>query len=307
MRSFSLSIALLAVIPWQASAAQDTGEIVVEGARNRAKQIQAFVKALTPTPIGGQISRFDRMVCPAAVGLTEAQNRRVVERMREVARAAKIELGEAKCEPNAIVIVADDKDQFLRELRKSHPAYFATPLGESIPAPKEKGPATAWHIEGLLDANGAEAGIMTQSASRGPGYAGSGNGFIEESRKAYSVDSTDGTRIMPTSRPHFLAGILVVERSSLAGLTTTQLADYASMRIYGRTDPGRLANSAAPSILTILDRPMGSTIPITLTQWDLTFLTSLYASEALQFATQQRVSISRQFQRDLEKSQTESR
>jgi len=108
----------------------------------------------------------------------------------------------------------------------------------------------------------------------------------------YVLEATDTpSRIVPTSRPHFVGSVVVIEIEAASGLTTTQVADYAAMRAFVRTDPGRLGKSASPSILTVLEAPVGASIPVTLTEWDMGFLKALYASDNQRYATQQRQDI----------------
>ena len=78
----------------------------------------------------------------------------------------------------------------------------------------------------------------------------------------------------------------------------TQVADYAAMRIFARTDPAKLKGSA-PTILDILEAPMGSAVPVTLTDWDLGFLRSLYASHGRQYANRQRKEMEGLLRKDL--------
>jgi hypothetical protein len=66
----------------------------------------------------------------------------------------------------------------------------------------------------------------------------------------------------------FRKSVLVIQSDALAGLTPTQLADYAAMRSLIRTDPKKLRASSPGTILNILDAPMGASVPITLTEWD---------------------------------------
>jgi len=287
---------LLLLLP-QPGATQSEPDIIIEQSRNRDKQIQDFVEALTPTRGGRQIGRYERPVCPAATGLSDEQNQRVVDRMREVAKEARIPLAKTKCGPNVIVVVVDGKDEFVAALRKEYPAFFTSPLGRDIVISKQVGSAVAWHIEGMLDSNGNDAGIQLAVDKLLKGFKVSS--LVQEQRKNYFTDSTDGSRIKPSSRPHFISGIVIVERSALAGLETTQLADYAAMRLYGETDPERMEGSLIPTILTVIDSPMNRAIPLTLTKWDMTFLKSLYAIDGLRFAAGYRAAIRQRFRQEL--------
>ena len=268
--------------------APESSEIVVEGSRDRDRQIRQFVDALTDAPIGGQLSRFNWAVCPAAVGLPEAQNRAVAARMRLVAKAAGIRTGAADCRANALVIVTSDKAKLISALRRAYPAYFADAFGSPIRISRQPGPVTAWHVEGIVDSNGLKPAVNLI-----PKYT--------------IVSSNDSSRLLPSTTPYFAAGILVVERGALAGLTTTQLADYAAMRIFARTDPERVKASKAPTILTVIEAPMETATPITLTDWDLGFLRALYSSGERKYANHQRYEIQQRLRAELQEPRAPKR
>jgi hypothetical protein len=271
--------------PATQGASRDSSEIVVEARRNRNREIRAFVSALTPSRVGDQLARFDNAVCPASVGLPAVQNAQVVARLRAVASAAGIKVARGECTPNALMIVVADKDQFVAALRKKYPGYFVDPIGMKVRVPDEPGPAIAWQVKGLLDSNGIRPPVV-----RPP----SGGEY-------YSVETTMASRLKPSSRPDFLTSVVVVEVGALTGITTTQLADYAAMRLYSQANPARLANNGQQTILKIIDAPLDSQIPLTMTAWDLAFLKSLYRSEPLQYSTHQRAAIGREFRRELDK------
>ena len=264
--------------------ANDVPEIVVEADRD---QIRQFIDALTDAPIGGQLSRFDWAVCPAAVGLLDRQNIAVADRMRHVAAAAGIKVAPAGCKPNALLIVADNKQELIDGLWNEYPIYFKDPLNRRSGPIRQRGPVTTWHVESLVDINGMVPGQ-------------------ELLWKHFITTSMDSSRLQPGAIPYFVAGITVIERNALAGLTTTQVADYAAMRIFARTDPARL-KKPAPTILTVIDAPMGSATPLTLTEWDLGYLKALYGSGRRQFASSQRHEMQRILQKDLADQSSEAK
>ena len=262
----------------------EDGEIVVEGIRERDRQIERFVGALTEAPMRGQLSRFDWEVCPAVAGLPQAQADIIVERMRRVAQAANIPLADPGCAPNALVIATADKAATMRWLRREYPAYFRNALDQRIDVPNEAGPATAWQIESRLDEDGRPVSV-------------------DLINQQYVVDATRSpSRLTAATRPHFVASVLVVQLDALAGLTTTQVADYAAMRVFAKTDPERLRRSTAPTILTVLDSDMNSEIPLSMTQWDLGFLRALYGSAENHYATQQRGEMRRILEGELDQA-----
>ena len=267
-----LSIAGTALaIPGLAAAQQppapppaESNQIIVTGQNERdtRRAINEFVGALTPAPARGQISRFEDRVCPGAVGLSPPLREAVVSRMRQVAQAAEMNVDEPDCYINVLLVVTRDKRAFMNGLRRAHPAYFADrTLSQVRRLLAQPGPTTAWHLAGIpRSARGTEI-------------------YIDESLGQWTNRTTEASsRLSAPVRPVFAGAVLVVEAGALDGLTTTQLADYAAMRLFASTDPSRLPQTGAPSILGVIEAPMGTAIPITLTEWDLGFLRGLYTS-----------------------------
>lgn len=265
-----------------APADDQSSPIVVQGVRIQDKEIDRFVDALTEAPTFGQISRFDWAVCPAAVGLGDASSASIVQRMTEVARAASIPVAKAGCKPNVLVIVTRGKSKMIERLSVKYPAYF-----EGLYPPeirrliRDKSSASAWQAQGRIDADGQP--LQRDIDGR----------LINERTDAAS-------RLSTASRPHFLAAVVVAELDALAGLTVTQFADYAAMRTFARTDPRRVAaSSGAPTILSAIEAPMNSPVPLTLTSWDMAFLKSLYSSDPNRTAAGQRGEMKQIVERDL--------
>jgi hypothetical protein len=257
-------------------------EIVVRGG-GFEEQVRDFVGALTPAHSSETISRFESGVCPAVRGLTAAQNGIVTARLRAVASAAGIRVEREACRPNALVVVTADKRAFISALSAQRPGFFGGMTGREIRRlASAPGPSAAWQLRGLVNADGhpiefdAAAGIPINRTT------------------------TRSSRARPDARWVFEGTALVVERAALDGLNTTQLADFAAMRLFARTDPSRLAAGNAATILTILETPMGSPVPLTLTEWDLAFLRGLYASPENLFAAAQRSLIVREMREGLQ-------
>lgn len=260
-------------------------DVVVTGTLERDQEIRDFVGALTPGPASGQIARFEDAICPGVFGMSGAPKEAILTRMRRVAGAAGLRLApEGRCTPNVLLMVTQDKQAFIRRLAGRYPAFFGDGPGE---APRDvaaqPGPASAWHARALLDADGQALPMQ--------------GGF--------SVNRTTrrASRITAAARPVFVAAAVVVERESLTGLSTTQLADYALMRALAATDPHRLAGTAQPSILSVLEAAPDSVVPTTLTRWDLGFLRGLYASRPNLFAGAQRSEIGRSVGAELQRGE----
>ncbi|MEG3181944.1 hypothetical protein [Sphingomonas sp. LT1P40] len=272
---FAALFALAAPVAAQQPDGPAPGEdvlVVGRAERETKREATEFVRALTSIPGSiDPVARFDwAPLCPAAVGLADAQNAAITARMRRVATAARIPLADAGCRPNALVIVAADKNGMIDALRRKFPAYFLTDDKTMMDPGKQPGPATAWHLRGRLDRSGTPV-------SSAPG--------------ATVSSPITPSRLSSMIRPIFLAAVVVIERDAVVGLTTTQLADYAAMRAYGGADPKRLGDTPTATILTVLDAAPSAQVPVTLTRWDIAFLRALYAVDADDFGPRQRTAM----------------
>jgi hypothetical protein len=260
---------------------EPSGEIVVTGQRDRDEQVQDFVRALTPAP-SGAIARFVDEVCPATVGLAPEANEKVNARIRRIAAAIDLRVAKAGCEPNALIIVTPNKQALIERLVKERPGFFgALSLRQIRSLAKSSGPAAAWQLGGPIDEGGAP--LATAQGI-----------YVNRTIESQS-------RLKNPIRRGFDASAVVVETAALEGLTATQLADYAMMRLFAELDPARLPAPAPVTILNVLTAPPGTAVPITLTQWDLGLLRGLYASSPDLHTTSQRSEIAREVRKELEK------
>ena len=81
----------------QPSVVAQANPIIVEGERRREEKIIAFIKALTPAPIRGQLSRFESPICPEVQGVAGEQGTKIVERIRQVAMAVGVPVARPGC------------------------------------------------------------------------------------------------------------------------------------------------------------------------------------------------------------------
>jgi hypothetical protein len=261
--------------------APSSTDIVVTGQRGQEQQVSDFVAALTPSP-DGAIPRFVDAVCPAAAGLLPAQNEAVAARLRQVAAAVGLKAAPQGCAPNAFVVVTDSKRAFIETLAKRRPQTFGfiSPRAlRGLAYGRER--AAAWQLSGAVDRK-----------DRAQRYNDVFSGSPSE-----AWETVARARANPRG---FDAAVLVVEMGAVNGLTATQVADYAAMRLFARLDPARLPAQSPPTILTALEAPMGSEVPVTLTQWDAGFLRGLYASGFNRRAAVQRAEIAGKITQALE-------
>jgi hypothetical protein len=269
-------------VPQPAPAADQP--IVITGQKDRQKAVQDFVRALTPVDSNGQLSRFEHEVCPAVFGLADAEARAVEDRIRLVAKSVGIAVGAAHCAPNVLLLVTSDKKAFLQELQRHRSNNYGISDGEFRRLEQQPGHAAAWQVQGpMMTADGVD--------------------LSEDTTEGVVVNRTidPSSRITVPVHPQFDASVVVVERQALVGLTTTQLADYTTVRALTGADPEKLGNSGASTILHVLDVPIGGEAPVTLTKWDFDFLSGFYDSHRDLRTSAQRSAIARSMTRDIER------
>jgi len=275
-----LSAVASPAVPQPAPSADQT--IVITGQKDTQKAVQDFVKALTPVESHGQLSRFEHEVCPAVFGLDGPQARAVADRVRLVAKTVGIVVGGEHCTPNVLLLVTSDKKAFLKELQRHASNDYGISDHQFRVLEDQPGHAAAWQVQGpMMNADGVE---------------------ITEDSEGFPVNRTiiPSSRITVPVRPQFDASVVVVERRALVGLTTTQLGDYVAVRALTGADPLKLANSSAPTILRVLDVPIGGEAPVTMTKWDFDLLWGFYDAKRDLSTAAQRSAIARGMTNDIQ-------
>ena len=89
-------------------------------------------------------------------------------------------MGGAGCRPNALLVVADNKQEFVDGLHDKYPVYFADRWGRPNKPEVQPGPVAAWHVETFVDSNGKVP-------------------VRQRELKYFISDSTDSSRLNPHS------------------------------------------------------------------------------------------------------------
>lgn len=293
MRRFAPALAAAMLLAGTAAAqvppAQDSQDIVVEGQKDPKRQIRNFVRELTPAPIGAQLPAFINPVCPTVLGMPDANNTLVEQRIRRVAEAIGAPAAGEGCATNLYVLVGADKAEVIAGLRKQFPGLVGgVPKSLLRRLSKAPGPVAAWQVVDQIGSDGMQTSSVRTDAGSAP------------VRGVSTVGSP--SRITRLTRPYVVGSVLVVEAKALDGVSTRQLADYAVMRTLAPTDVTRDAALPADSIISLF-RPgtPPADAPPSVTWWDYAFLKSLYASSNDVVASQQRGEVRRMMARELAK------
>lgn len=268
--AFAAAAATIAQPAPQVAMPSQVPGIVVQGTRDPRRRAQDYIDKLLPPMFDAQIGRFEDPLCPATVGLPHKLKAEVLGRIWQVANAADIPISAAKCTPNLLIIVVDDKKALIEGMRRKKDSYLYG-LGSDRVKQLENAaqPVASWQITDVIGADGMPLRF-------------DGDGFPR------LFTTVPPSRVVETTRRRILAGIIVLEQRGLVDVTTRQLADYAVMRLL---TPIETKERPAPdlSVLSLFsDGVLPKDAPQSLTWWDLAFLKALFATPSNEVADVQR-------------------
>ncbi|WP_448664377.1 hypothetical protein ACG3SL_06800 [Sphingomonas sp. CJ20] len=242
-----------------ASPREPQDDILVTGQRGVERKVaQRYVRQISSS-FDGQLSRFTAPVCPAVMGLPDSYGEKVVVRIRDVARQAKISVAEPGCSPNLILILAADADAMVKAMRIKYPRMFAKLADAELQRALRDGPVHVWNTVEVQNEDGRTQG----KPESGDGIAG-GAPILSVTRATFLE--------LPTQQVT-LGSVVVIDDDAAMGKTLWQLADYAAMRaLAGARPPSQ--GVAADTILTLFDS--AGAAPRAMTALDQSYLAGLY-------------------------------
>jgi hypothetical protein len=260
------------------------------------KRVSQFVNQIAATENGAEgLARWQKpAVCPLVSGLPQQDGEFILERVSQIAHAAGVPLADEHCRPNLYILVTDQPEDLLRAMEKRNRAFtfgYDASSGSYPPTQTRQGlvdefiktprAVKVWYNSYEKDAWGKPIpycrfdpwGDYVQCP---PAFAG-------------------GTRAMLSTIWAISSAFVIVDQKQLHQVKLGQLADYIAMSGFAKLKPNaRLAG--APTILTLFNGAP-ETAPTGMTDWDQSFLKSLYTTE--QLSKQQRSQIARSMVREI--------
>jgi hypothetical protein len=248
------------------------------------KRVSKFVNQIAATENGAEgLARWQApAVCPLVSGLPKQDGEFILERLSEIARAAGVPLSDNEhCRPNLYVLVTDDPEKLLRGMEKRNRGFTfgydasfspptetpATVVDEFIRTPRA---VRVWY-------NSIEKDVWNNPVSYCP---------VQDVLPTYgqmvlymrcSRGIAGGSHLVLSAKWTISSAFVIVDRSSLRKVKLQQLADYVAMSGFAKIKPdARLGD--ATTILTLFNGAP-ETAPTAMTDWDQTFLQSLYATD----------------------------
>jgi len=240
---------------------------------------RGFVDAIT-LQVEEQAARFHVPVCAASYGLPTGYGEAVVARIRDVAQAAGASVdADRGCQPNLIVMVANDSHEVSEVLRRARPDIYdglnSIDIERVLATP---GPVRAWQSSEPVRAEGG-------------GSFEARDNFIAQDVHLHN-GNMPASLLRATTRRDLRLSVVVFDVDAIDGLTLRQIADHAALRGLAPTRPPATATGA--TILTLFDRPARGGGGLTqLTGLDLAYLRALYRDDGASKGSLQRAALAR--------------
>ncbi len=228
--------------------------------RAQQKVVRDFMREVTGRlPSSRPVARFHRPLCLEVAGINLNYADDFANRILDNAEKARVPLATGKCDANALVIFTGESRQELQQARKKNRAIFGELGASGVKTLVEsRDDAFAWRMTRMVGLTGRPVGMDLSE-------------FWDNDATGYP------SRFTPAIKIDVAGAIVLIDRDATDGMTALQLADYATLRLLAPTSEIEEKEEGAPAtIMTLfLDR---ETAPAQLTEFDLAFLHSVYAS-----------------------------
>ncbi len=236
-------------------------DIVVTAPSRQA--IRAFVDVAADPgvrgPNRGQIARWNEPICLRVIGGVYEDNVRLTEAIKDVYVSLDRRVARPRCQPNVMVVVADNAPGFARVFASRYSNRFFRNRREPQTAFVAATAPVRWEHRTQVGASGRQPTVGVGSVPSGQDAVGMANSRITQS----TAERIDRAMIVLDARQ-----IDVVKLESLAAYVA--FISLVNMPVDAPA-PGRA------SILNLFDKTWQGPVEPGLTDWDRAFLESLYA------------------------------
>ena len=215
-------------LPRFAAAAQPAPveSVTVNGRRVPNDEIRAFVETrAAPTRRLGKIARWERGICPTAMGLKPADAQFIVKRLRDVAAKVGAPVNAASdCRHNIEIDFTDDPQAVLDDTRQNHKDYlgYYGSNHEADALAKVTRPIQAWYASATIDAEG-NPHRDTSRPMRPPQCLDPPKCYVFTDADSYAAQ---GSRLQDGLKSGLFNVIIVANPQKLGEAEIGTLADY---------------------------------------------------------------------------------
>jgi hypothetical protein len=296
-KSFITALALISVLlaSHGAAAAADASEklqeVTVTAQRiELEKRVAKYVNQIAATENGAEgLARWEAPpACPLVSGLPRRDGEFILERLSEIAHLAGVPLAGEHCHPNLYILVTSEPEDLLRGMEKRNRSYTfgydrsfypptetpASVVDEFIKTPRA---VRVWYSSAEEDAWGQPLAFC-QSDLVLPQCPQAGRAACDPNRYyRCGAAIAGGSHLVLNSIWTFSRVFVIVDQTRLQGVTAGQLADYVAISSFAKLKSDAHLEDGT-TILTLFSGTPAAA-PAGMTDWDQTFLKSLYATE----------------------------
>jgi hypothetical protein len=237
-------------------------DVVVDG-RTLRELVRDFTSEVVAPPVGRGPARWDQKVCVGVANLRREAAQVIVDRVSAIALEVGLEIGEPGCSPNILILASEDGKGAARALVEAAPRAFRPGYAGASRSVRQ--------LERFQDSDAAvrwwHVSLPTMSDTR--------VAAVRLPGEAAPYIYQDGSRLTTRIQNDLRRAFVVVDLSKMEGITFQQLGDYVGMVAMAQIDPDA-DTRAYDTILNLFDadrRVSGAT------QWDVSYLGSLYDAE----------------------------
>lgn len=264
----SLAALLLATAPQEQAQSSQLEDVVVAGRRAEALAREFVAGVAAPTNRRG-LARWNTPLCVGVANLRADAAQAIVDRISDVADSVGVEIGAPGCRANALIVATNDGAALARGMVENYRRTFdagSTQMNQSNRDlelfQSQDRPVRWWQVSTPTNSD------TGQRAIRLAGDLGDSGGPA-----APSV-STFGSRLNSNIRDDMSRVIIIADIDDIAGLSTTQLADYFAMITLAQIG----ADAETRQFDTVLNLFDERETVTGLTEWDFTYLEGLYTA-----------------------------
>lgn len=276
----------------QEEPATDLGTIVVEGSLR--ERVQQFVEEVGAPPPGQRLARWDDLICVGAANMRRDYAQFMIDRVATRAAALDLEIGQPGCRPNIMIVATNDARALAARLVADNPQGFrpsnaSTDLGKAALERFQTSDAAVrwWHVALPVSVDTGEIAANVNGNGEPP-----------------TIAVRDASRLRSNVREDLQRVLIILDVSKIGTTPYGSLSDYVAMVALAQVDP--MADVSSYDSVLNLFADAGRTA--TLTDWDQSYLKSLYAARRDRArASQQAREIERGIIRERERGQDEER
>lgn len=266
--------------------AQAGSDVTVVGPRQPSPDGQAeraYVRALTATPVDGQLARWHQPICVAALGVEPAVATYLREQVERTALVVGAAVAPRSCHPNLVIQFTPDAQSLVRIMERRDPRLLQqVDAAQRARLRMADLPMRWWSTIVTQGADGAplsstpplaisELGGTNLATGAGTRWGNSYNSSLIRTNLRTDLDSV----------------LILVDVPDATGLKLSQVAAIAAFAgLSGGSVPS--TTLAVGSVLDLL-QPAGDRAGAGLTSGDMAFLTALYRVPADRRAATQRL------------------